>query len=204
MKCFPDIVALSVFTSAKDVSESMAALQAASQHGVIPKNDKSSRVKCLCIGDGSTPRTAVLACFTKKWDCVSIDPALKADWNGEQPKGVRGLVGFSGTIEDFVNSYTERHNERYDCLVLLCVHSHARLIGSASIDNIQMMYNNIPTTLVSIPCCPKFRSHSDVGRGPDKQYEDDCMFSACRKVEVWNFTQPVAVCQKCQVDDTAT
>ena len=71
-----------VFTSAKDVSESMAAIQAAGQYGlkslqIKQKSDNNSknngqsshnnsnsssiRVKCLCIGDGSTPRTAVLA-----------------------------------------------------------------------------------------------------------------------------------------------
>lgn len=88
------IVSLKAFTSAKDVSESMAAIQAANnsnnnnQHyGQQMHTDKRSmkekKVLCLCIGDGSTPRTAVLACFLeKKWDCISIDPALHAEWHG--------------------------------------------------------------------------------------------------------------------------
>ncbi|KAL3805390.1 hypothetical protein HJC23_009097 [Cyclotella cryptica] len=192
MKCFPDIVALQVFTTAKDVSESMAALQAASQHGLRSKGGKRCRVKCLCIGDGSTPRTAALACFLKRWDCVSIDPTLKTEWQGEQPKSIRGLFGFSGTIEEFMMRSKEGNdNADYDHLILLCVHSHARLVGSASMANIMLKYKNIPTTtLVSLPCCPKFRSHRDLGREPDIEYEDDCVFSACRKVEVWNYPQP--------------
>jgi hypothetical protein len=198
MKCFPDIVTLQVFASAKDISESMAAIQAASQHGVIPKNNKRYRVKCLCIGDGSTPRTATLACFLKKWDCVSIDPALKPDWKGDNPKSIRGLIGFAGKVEEFAAKSTLDSSNDYDYLILICVHSHARLVGDASIDNIRARHNmNIPTTLVSMPCCPKFRSNSDVGRKPDLEYEDDCVFSACRKVEVWNFPM-LDVCQQCR------
>jgi hypothetical protein len=53
MRCFSDIVGLSVLNSAKDATESMAAIHAASYHGVIGKNNKACRVKCLCIGDGS-------------------------------------------------------------------------------------------------------------------------------------------------------
>lgn len=194
MKCVSDIVALGIFTSAKDVSESMAAIQAASHHGLINKHDTPSyRVKCLCIGDGSTPRSAALACFTKKWDCISIDPALKDEWQGEEPKSIKGLVGFRGTIEEFVIGADVDHSD-HDYLVLLCVHSHARLTGSAAIEKIMAMYNNIPTTLVSMPCCPKFRSHTDMGRGPDISYDDDCVFSACRKVEVWRFHQSPVVC----------
>ena len=195
MKCFPDIVQLQAFTSAKDVSESMAALQAASQHGLVRKNTKGGRVKCLCIGDGSTPRTAVLGCFIKKWDCVSIDPALKEEWEGENPKTIHGLLGFVGTIDEFVTSNNDANNQgKYDSLILLCVHSHAPLKGLASIENIMAKYNNIPTTLVSLPCCPKFRSQKDVGRRPVVEYEDDCVFSACRTVQLWNFPGLPAVC----------
>ncbi|KAL9189825.1 hypothetical protein ACHAXT_009500 [Thalassiosira profunda] len=193
MECFSDIVALRAFTSAKDVSESMAAIQAASQHGgkLIDGKEDKMRVKCLCIGDGSTPRTAVLACFLMKWDCVSIDPALGEEWTGEEPKGVRGLTGFGGTLEDFVARDVANEDkgaiEEYDRLVLLCVHSHARLTGKASVPNLMARYHNIPTTLVSLPCCPRFRSQKDVGRPPDARYDDDGVFSACRSVEVWNF-----------------
>ena len=207
LNCFPDIVSLKAFTSAKDVSESMAAIQAAGQYGLQQSNQKNGddnssssnkerkRVKCLCIGDGSTPRTAVLTCYLKQWDCVSIDPALQEDWHGLRPKGVRGLVGFKGTLEEFMNS-SQEHEEHenakakqaeYDHLALLCVHSHARLNKNASVDKIMARYGNIPTTLVSLPCCPTFRSQKDVGRAPDHVYEDDCVFSQCRKVEIWNF-----------------
>lgn len=196
LNCFPEIVAMKVFTSAKDVSESMAAIQAAGQYGLLPNNNKKkgSRVKCLCIGDGCTPRTAVLGCYLKKWECVSIDPALQEDWHGIEPKGVRGLIGFKGTLEEFMKSQKQEEREggdakqaEYDHLLLLCVHSHARLHNDESIDKIMARWGNVSTTLVSLPCCPTFRSQKDVGRPPDHVYEDDCVFSQCRKVEIWNF-----------------
>ena len=186
LRCFPDIAALGAFTSAKDVSESMAAVQAACQHGLWNAK-QHGRVKCLCIGDGATPRTAVLAAFLQRWHCTSIDPALRVEWRGARPKGVAGLVGFGGTLEDFVTRGRDDADAAYDHLVLLCVHSHARLVGRASVPRLRARYGGVPTSLVSLPCCPKFRSQRDVGRVPDVKYEDDCVFSACRRVEVWNF-----------------
>ena len=71
--CFANIVALKAFTSAKDVSESMAAIQATNKHGLwqlhnMKKSSSRRRdiVLCLCIGDGLTPQTAVLAYFLEK------------------------------------------------------------------------------------------------------------------------------------------
>ena len=104
---------------------------------------------------------------------------------------------------------------------MLCVHSHARFIEEASIENIRLLYasqkENIddisdgvyigrnvqsdsskttgtnfilpPTTIVSLPCCPTFRHVRDIGVPPDLKYDDDCVFSACRSVEVWNLEE---------------
>ena len=196
LECFPDIVALRAFGSAKDVSESMAAIQAACAHGLIGgEGAAKNKVKCLCIGDGSTPRTAVLACFLKKWECVSIDPALKAEWAGVNPKGVRALTCYRGTLEEYLSTESEADGSGCDVLVLLCVHSHARLTGGAGVPAIMARFGDARTTLVSLPCCPRFRSQKDVGRPPDKSYDDECVFSACRRVEVWNFK--FAMCSPC-------
>lgn len=199
MRCFSAIVSLGSFGSAKDVSESMAAVQAASRHfehanqgGVEGADEhKSSDVLCLCIGDGSAPRTAVLCCFLKKWICISIDPALSEEWQGDCPKGVEGLTGFGGTLEEYMShqksNISTNGNVKFKRLIMLCVHSHARFIGPATVRTIRHRYGNIPTTIVSLPCCPRFRHVRDIGRKPDLEYEDDCVFSACRKVQIWNF-----------------
>jgi hypothetical protein len=157
LACFADIVALGVFASAKDVSESMAALQAVQRHGALRSSDES--VLCLCIGDGSTPRTAVLCCFLQPphWTCISIDPALPPEWTG-QHKTVRGLTGFAGTLDEFMHTYTMPTTAiQPKHVVLLCVHTHARFLGISTITSIRARFKNVPTTLVSLPCCPKFR-----------------------------------------------
>lgn len=208
MRCFPDVVGLRAFTTAKDVTESMGAIHAASKHGNITENGggiseagKARRGRgalCLCIGDGSTPRTAVLAAFIERWEwIVSIDPALGQEWVGRH-ETVQGLTGYAGTLEQFlVRERAKKESEhaldssetreQYDHLILLCVHSHARFVGAASIPDIRSVYGNPRTTLVSLPCCPGFRHVRDIKRPPDVSYEDDCVFSACRTVQVWNF-----------------
>uniref|UniRef100_A0A7S4K312 Uncharacterized protein n=1 Tax=Odontella aurita TaxID=265563 RepID=A0A7S4K312_9STRA len=210
MRCFPAIVALGAFTTAKDATESMAAINAAENHGGVggrrdkdfqgvSDDDDGGRVLCLCIGDGTTPRTAVLASFVEQgWECASIDPELGEEWTGEHG-AVRGLTGYRCTLEDFMKEEEEdrRRSKRYEHLVLLCVHSHARFIGGASIPRIRARYGYPRTTLVSLPCCPGFWHVRDVGRFPDASYEDDCVFSACRTVQVWNFERgdpPILLC----------
>ena len=197
---------LQVFNTAKDVSESMAAIHAVTRHGIIKSstddNKNSNDVLCLCIGDGSTPRTAVLAAFLKGWKCISIDPNLASAWHGPHPT-VRNLTGYVGTMESFVRDQQQRlhvpegnNNNanpqrvgRPHHLILLCVHSHAQFRNTCKLTNILALYGYPSTTLVSIPCCPKFRHVKDIGRDPDVRYDDDCIFSACRTVYVWNETE---------------
>ena len=201
MKCFPDLVSLGVFRSAKDVSESMAVLQGVTRHGNFNLASKSN-VLCLCIGDGCTPRTAVLACYLQGWTCVSIDPALNEEWSGNNPKDVVGLTGYRGTLAQFFDetdpslvrpsssaSESSPSSKPYQHLILLCVHSHARFIGSVTVSRIRDCYDNVATTICSLPCCPKFRHKGDIGREPDTYYDDDCVFSAMRKVEIWNIEE---------------
>lgn len=108
------------------------------------------------------------------------------------PKSVQRLIGFGGTLEEFlslpqiitfenavvdVDDDTKQQQRQiqihcYNHLLLLCVHSHARFTGNASVSNIHSMYGPaIPMTIISLPCCPKFRSSWDIGRPPDIQYD---------------------------------
>lgn len=72
-------------------------------------------------------------------------------------------------------------------LVLLCVHAHNRFTGSATIENVRLAFGNPPTVLVSLPCCHQFNPTNDIGRQPDDEYEDEAIFSDCRKVQIWKF-----------------
>ena len=111
MRCFEDIVRLQVFPDAKDITESYGALQAAARLGGIVgpagtqldsrQAERRRGVLCINIGDGSTPRTAVLAAYLTSWTAVSIDPAMRECWRGTHPRGVAGVSSFGLTLEDW-------------------------------------------------------------------------------------------------------
>ena len=85
------MMAMRIFPNAKDVSESMGALEACCRHGFADarlqmdhrSNERRGGVLMLAIGDGATPRTAGLAAFVTRWSVVSIDPELQPEWEGK-------------------------------------------------------------------------------------------------------------------------
>ena len=84
LSSYPLLASLQVFPTVKDVTEAMGALSAVNDH-------VDARAVCLAVGDGNTPRCGVLAAFLcKKWRCVTIDPELREEWEGEEPGEWRG------------------------------------------------------------------------------------------------------------------
>lgn len=70
------------FPNVKEITESMAAYAHTSKHILSRFHDSPAQgdVKdaILCVGDGSTPRSAALfALFFPNWECYSIDPQLQ-------------------------------------------------------------------------------------------------------------------------------
>ena len=121
MKCFKELIKLDVFPDAKDISESMGALRAATlySHLSLRKDAEKSRrdalrsrwkeenIWCICIGDGSTPRTATLISFLTVWNLFSIDPGLKKEFVGKEPKGIQRLEAFDLKFEDWAKMYSK-------------------------------------------------------------------------------------------------
>lgn len=243
MPSYPKLNSMELFSSSKDVSVSMAALDAVKLYGtmdaeyfmahdangdkVIPRsmrkkmaanstnnsaalnkyNPKS--IICIVIGEGSLPRTAVLASLHYGWTTLSVDPDLDEDWDGYQ-EDVPNYTGYSGTISEFMSDdYTESYFElensesRPNHLVIIGVQMNKdelRLRGNSNINEIRARYDDIPTTLVSMSplrkatLAPKRRQgqcgsklEKDVGYEPNCSYIDEGVFSVCRLVEVWNF-----------------
>ena len=197
LSCFNDLMRVGALSSAKDISESYGALQAIKQHSAAGGSWKDDSVVCLCVGDGSAPRTASLACYLTKWRCVSIDPELKEEWVGNEARGVKRLVGFRGTIDDYMS--TQERIADAQKLAIICVHSHARFVGPSAVPNIRARFGDLPTCVVAIPCCPRVCPERDVGVKPHTSYYDDCIFSEKRRVEIWNFDGPSRpkVCGEC-------
>ena len=112
---------------------------------------------------------------------------MRPEWEGAAPRGVRRLHGYRGTLERWVDELPASAGGggssdllRPRHLVILCVHSHHRFIGPASLDAVRAAFGRPPTCLVALPCCARFRPDRDVGRRPDVVYDDACIFSACR------------------------
>ena len=135
LRCAPDLLHWDVFPNAKEITESFAGLQAASQ--VMGKNSRSASHLCIVVGDGSTPRTgALIACCTN-WNVVSIDPRMRVEKNWP----IRRLSLARTTIEEWIP--TNRSTQRP---IVVAVHSHAKLafVGTMIPP---------PLAVVAIPCC---------------------------------------------------
>lgn len=70
------------FPNVKELTESMAVYYHTNKY-ILSKQEKMESSYCcedaiLCIGDGSTPRSAaVFALYHPDWQCYSIDPQLQ-------------------------------------------------------------------------------------------------------------------------------
>ena len=167
-------------------------------------NPKS--IVCLVLGEGRTPRTAVLCSVHYGWTSYSIDPSLSDGWDGYH-EDIPAFTGYSGTVAEFVDntqdSIIEIQNQSVKHLVIICINKQKdqiRLKGDSNIMEIRARYNDVPTTLVSISpvrkatLAPKRRSgqymsklEKDIGYDPNCSYIDSSVFSECRLLELWNF-----------------
>jgi len=76
MDCGPTLLEMGLFPNAKEITESMACLEAMDKSlGLV---FSQTDTVCLVVGDGMTPRTAALTAVRTKWRrVVSVDPALQ-------------------------------------------------------------------------------------------------------------------------------
>lgn len=198
LACFPELVARRVFPSAKDISESMAALAAARRHLDADAGPAAS-VRCIVVGDGNTPRTAALAAFLTEWQCVSVDPAMRPGWQGGPDEhGVKRLTCHALAWEDYVVATTAEQSSAAvatppSVLVIIAVHSHHRFSGSGSVDAARRACGGgaVRTVLVSMPCCHRYSHVHDCGP-PLESADDYGVFSACRRIHVWKWADGVS------------
>jgi len=180
------------------------------QHVELDETVNPKSIVCLVLGEGRTPRTAVLCAVHYGWTSYSIDPFLAEGWDGYH-EDIPGFTGYSGTVADFVDntedSIIEIQNQSVKHLVIIGIQKQKdqlRLKGNSNIMEIRARYNDVPTTLVSISpvrkatLAPKRRSgqylsklEKDIGYDPNCSYIDGGVFSECRLMEVWNFHNAV-------------
>ncbi|KAL3811070.1 hypothetical protein ACHAXA_009018 [Cyclostephanos tholiformis] len=141
--------------------------------GIDPRS-----VVCLVLGEGPTPRTAILASQHWGWTTYAIDPDLSNQWIGRQDD-VPGFVGYAGSIGDFMmeedgngdrcggedgNGTSAKSSSRFGHpppgvtvrhLVVIGMQptelsEPVRMYGNGHINDVRSRYDDVPTTLASL------------------------------------------------------
>lgn len=173
LDCGPRLLATRFFPSAKEISETMGAFEAARQKFKLDHRD--SNIAVVVIGDGHKPRTGAYTAFQTRWRVISVDPAMAADLASieEICQGIKGLSLEAKRIEDCVLDLTGCTQ-----VVLLYVHSHASLQGS-----LPALRMDPGTRLhaISMPCC----FDDDLGIAPTETFDDLNVLSVVRTIHVY-------------------
>ena len=171
LKCMADLLAWGVYPNAKEFTESAAAYEAVKREW--GPESFGEDVVVLCVGDGSTPRTAALFACRTKWLSVSVDPQLS--WSPLESK-ISRLLCLRHKVEALNTDECLSHVCGRE-LVVVAVHSHANLENVARFR---------PKLVVAIPCCVP---QTYQGRPPDREYDDWGIHSPCRTVKIWRGTR---------------
>ena len=162
----PKLLEIKLFPDAKEFTESMGAFKAVKNYIMNENINQKSKVKLVVVGDGTTPRTAGLFAVMTRWDCYSIDPALKEN----KVYAIDRLKTFKNKIEEV------KINCDGDICVLVCVHSHAMLSECVkSINNCKELH------IVNIPCC----FESDLNIEPNHTFKDKGIYSEKNLIEIY-------------------
>lgn len=167
--CAPDLITSGVFPNAKEVTESFGAYNAVRNHlwKQYPPNDPD--VVCVCVADGSTPRTALTFALRTAWNVISVDPNLRTEKFHNWIKRYKRLYLFAKKVEDF-------HFESKKLLIVM-VHPHVK------IDNtLASLIGYEQRSVVSMQCCVK---QFITGKEPDIQYNDIGIWSPQRSIKIW-------------------
>ena len=173
LNCASDLLRFAVFPNAKEITESFACFRAAvGCFGGMPSCSRDD-ITAIVVGDGVSPRTAILFSLRTRWTAISIDPLLRPKWTGLEPSGVRRLEGIAKHVQ-----HTGKRSFKGD-LVLVFPHSHA-----PTADALERFTCSGERHVVWLPCCvpPAFPDRPS----PDHSYADYGIWSPQRTVEIWN------------------
>lgn len=172
LSCAPDLIKLGVYPNAKEITESMACFRAALRACGGMEHCGNDKTTAIIVGDGSTPRTAVLFAYRTRWVTWSIDPNLRPEWAGHEPYGTKRLHGFAKRIE-------QCGKVRFPGdLVLIFPHSHAPTEPA-----LEKFTARGARHVVWLPCCvtPTIPNR----QSPDEWYDDWGIWSPQRAVMIW-------------------
>jgi hypothetical protein len=169
LKCAPQMLSLSLFPNAKEITESMGAFHAI--RGLLggpAMGDKT--IRCYVVGDGVSPRTGALFAFRTAWQICSIDPNMrnKTTWDV-----IDRLERYSMTDQAFIN--LKKEALVYDGLdIVVAVHSHAKF---------PTMWKALkpPKIGLAMECCVPQKCQSPL----IKEFDDFSIHSPKRAIKIW-------------------
>lgn len=163
LKCAPDLLALGLYPNAKEITESIGGYRAAK--ALVGSNLLSSPdVTAICVGDGSTPRTAAMIAFRSNWQVISIDPQLR-----DKPWDIRRLRCIPDRVENVLPDIVKTR-----IAVIVAVHSHAPVEPTLAVATRAIMIH-----YAAIPCCEDLRV---LGLTPEFDFDDWRILSPQRRV----------------------
>lgn len=172
LRCAPDMLELSLFPNAKEITESFAAYDAVKTRLFRHFQLADEKIIVLSVGDGSTPRTAATFALRSRWRCHSIDPLLG---NKSRFGRIARLWLHSKKIEEC--SREEFGISDGSTVVLAAVHSHASLQNAVSV-----IGSVARLAIIAIPCCVRLTlplPTYDV-------YHDEGIWSPAKTVLLWD------------------
>ncbi|OQR90686.1 hypothetical protein ACHHYP_05321 [Achlya hypogyna] len=175
LQCAPALLQLGIFPDAKEVTESMGLFNATRRFLDIDEGDPAAD-GIVVVGDGSTPRTAVMFAYrTKGWTCYSVDPEMRLSTPGDPVpwEGIQKVVPIRAKIEDI--------RIKLRRAIVLLVHAHVTLDQAlASIDAESIV------GVVTLPCCNWYGQQEVLfQRPPDIVFDDFSILSDHRELRLW-------------------
>lgn len=206
LECAPELLKMKIFPDAKEVTESMAAF--AHLTGIIFPNsvhnhpciedvsqETRSNDAIVCIGDGSTPRSAALfALSIKNWECYSIDPQLKEGFIHTHLNEIKKRKRDTDKIRHDTRSMWESvpnlhilgeriQRVRIRCrkCIIVMIHCHLSFEDVWRSIDCQSLLG-----VLAIPCCNYIVVQQDFfGVPPSHEIEDNGIWSDKHLVRVW-------------------
>jgi len=168
LTCAPDMILANIFPNAKEITESFALFSAIRKLKKV-LDLKDPEIRCLVIGDGSTPRTAATVAFRSSWVCYSVDPNLRSKDNWCK---IKRLEVFPCLHSEFDYSLL-----RGRTVIVLHPHSHAPFHEVyAMVDKVASKHYHI-----AMPCCDELCAP----KPPTFSYDDNGVHSPKRSIFVW-------------------
>ena len=176
-----------VKTRDKEISESMAMLEAATNFAAL---DRKANLQCYVVGDGTYPRTSAIVSFYTSWNVVGIDPLYNMEWV-QNWRNFKLIEGRPIKRLSFLNSVVESANikkELADGYIIMLPHSHASITNTL-IKFADVYGNDTPFTVINMPCCvqfsPKLSSKKALEKHDYMCYKDEHVLSAKNNVHIW-------------------